>query len=130
MIGTTRSLRVFAYAGPVDLRKGYDGLYGLVVGDLERDPLTGDCFLFVNRDRTRAKVLVWDGTGLCIFQKRLEQGRFACLWKSVRPGTDTKSIELTMSELGLFIEGSTLVGRRRLSPEQVVPRALEEHRAV
>lgn len=130
MIGTTRSLRVFAYAGPVDLRKGYDGLYGLVVGDLERDPLTGDCFLFVNRDRTRAKVLVWDGTGLCIFQKRLEQGRFACLWKSACPGTDTKSIELTMSELGLFIEGSALVGRRRLSPEQVVPRALEEHRAV
>ena len=63
MIGTTRSLRVFAYAAPVDLRKGYDGLYGLVVGDLERDPLTGDCFLFVNRNRTRAKVLVWDVRG-------------------------------------------------------------------
>ncbi len=130
MIGTTRSLRVFAYAGPVDLRKGYDGLYGLVVGDLDRDPLTGDCFLFVNRDRTRAKVLVWDGTGLCIFQKRLEQGRFACLWKGVKTDGKAKSVELTMSELGLFIEGSALVGQRRLSPEQVVPRSLEERRAV
>ena len=75
-------------------------------------------------------VLVWDGTGLCIFQKRLEQGRFACLWTSVRLGKDAKSIELTMSELGLFIEGSALVGRHRLSPEQVVPRSLEERRAV
>jgi transposase len=59
--------------------QGFDGLSGLVTTQLQRDPLSGDCFRFTNRARTRAKVLVWDGTGLCVYHKRLEQGRFAAL---------------------------------------------------
>jgi transposase len=120
MIGSTRTLRVFAYAGPADLRKGFDGLYGLVAGELGRDPLSGDCFLFVNRARTRAKVLVWDGTGLCIYQKRLEEGRFACLWEE----SSGREVALTMSELALFLEGSRLVGRMSLSPVESGRKAL------
>ncbi len=123
MIGSTRNLRVFAYSAPADLRKGFDGLYGIVVSELEQDPQSGDCFLFINRARSRAKVLVWDGTGLCIYMKRLEQGRFACLWES---NADGASIELTMSELSLFLEGSRVVGRIPLSPKKFVPRALAE----
>jgi transposase len=114
MIGTTRSLRVFAYAAPADLRKGFDGLHGLVVQELGRDPLSGDCFLFVNRTRTHAKVLVWDGTGLCIYQKRLEEGRFACLWEA----PTGREMALTMSELALFLEGSRVVGRIALVPAE------------
>jgi transposase len=72
MIGSTRNLRVLAYPAPADLRKGYNGLSGLVSQDLGTDPLSGDCYLFVNRKRDAAKVLMWDGTGLCIYQKRLE----------------------------------------------------------
>jgi transposase len=121
MIGSTRSLRVFAYAQPADLRKGFDGLYGIVVAELGRDPLDGDCFLFVNRARTRAKVLVWDGTGLCIYMKRLEQSRFACLWE---PAGRRPSLELTMSELTLFLEGSAMVGRISLSPTEIKPSPL------
>ena len=64
------------------MRKGYDGLYGLVSNDLSLDPLSGDLYLFVSRNRVRAKVLMWDGTGLYIFSKRLERGRFAPLWGS------------------------------------------------
>ncbi len=79
ILGTSRAVRVFAYPAPVDLRKGYDGLYGLVKQGLSRDPLSGDLFLFSNRRRRGCKVLVWDGTGLCIFQKRLEGGCFASL---------------------------------------------------
>lgn len=130
MIGTTRSLRVFAYTAPADLRKGYEGLSGLVSSQLGCDVLSGDCYLFTNRTRTRAKVLMWDGTGLCIFQKRLEQGRFACLWSARTRTSESSSIELTMSELALFIEGSELVGRRPLSPQKVVPRRIEELRTV
>jgi transposase len=122
VIGSTRSLRVFAYAAPTDLRRGFDGLQALVVSELGCDPLSGDCFLFVNRRRTRTKVLVWDGTGLCIYMKRLEEGRFACLWER-RGG---RSVELTMSELALFLEGSDLVGRMALSPKKFLPRALAE----
>jgi transposase len=65
----------------------------------------------VNATRKRAKVLLWDGTGLCIYAKRLEQGRFACLWRDA----DARVVQLTMSELQLFLEGSALVGRVALS---------------
>lgn len=112
MIGSTRQVGVWAYGGPADLRKGFDGLSGLVTRELGRNPLSGDLFLFVNRARTLAKVLVWDGTGLCIYSKRLEQGRFACLWRA--PGE--ARLRLTMSELSLFLEGSKLVGKMELSP--------------
>ena len=114
MIGSTRNLRVFAYGAPADLRKGFDGLAGIVQGEMGHDVLSGDCFLFTNRRRTRAKVLLWDGTGLCIYMKRLEENRFACLWDRVK-GDD---VQLTMSELALFLEGSRLVGKCSLSPSQ------------
>jgi len=70
ILGTSRAVRVFAYPQPTDLRKGYDGLYGLVQTGLGRDVLGGELFLFVNRRREACKVLVWDGTGLCIFQNQ------------------------------------------------------------
>ena len=88
MIGLSRSVRVWAHAQPTDLRKGYNGLYALVEQQLQCDPLSGDMFLFVNRTRTSCKVLLWDGTGLCIFSKRLERGRFARLWRD----TDTPTV--------------------------------------
>jgi transposase len=125
ILGTSRAVRVFAYPEPVDLRKGYDGLFGLVKTGLGRDPLSGDLFLFVGKRRTGCKVLVWDGTGLCIFQKRLERGRFAPLFRD-----DGKSVQLTASELALFIEGCELVGRRTLSPVSVKPKVLALDRAV
>jgi len=112
VIGLSRRVRVFAYTRPMDMRKQYDGLYALVVSELNADLLSGDLFLFTNRRRTRAKVLLWDGTGLCIYQKRIERGRFASLWR----GDDEESFEMTLSELALFLEGSTLAGDLRLSP--------------
>lgn len=122
MIGSTRALRVWAYPAPADLRKGYDGLVGLVTTQLQRDALGGDCYLFVNRGRTRAKVLLYDGTGLCIYQKRLEQGRFAALW-APPDGTARPVRTLTLSELSLFLEGCVLLSRVPLSPAGVVPQA-------
>ena len=70
--------------------------------------------------RRRAKVLLWDGTGLCIYQKRLEQGRFAALWAHA----GAPAVELTLSELALLLEGCALLAQRRLSPTVVTPRAL------
>jgi IS66 Orf2 like protein len=78
-----RSTAVYAYPAPVDLRKGYNGLCGLVLQTWQRNVLAGGLYLFVNRPRNGCKVLTWDGTGLCIFAKRLERGRFAALWRSV-----------------------------------------------
>lgn len=111
MIGSTRQVGVYAYSQPCDMRKGFDGLFGLVQGKLGGDPLSGDLFVFVSRNRKRAKVLLWDGTGLCVYAKRLERGRFASLWQQ-----SGASLRLTVNELQLFLEGSTLVGRVALSP--------------
>ena len=92
------------------MRKGYAGLEGLVRNELGHDLSLGDLFLFVAKNRKRAKVLLFDGTGLCIYMKRLEVGKFASLRKA------DGELRMTMSELALFLEGSELVGRRMLSP--------------
>ena len=117
MIGSTRNVTVWAYPKPCDLRKGHNGLSGLVVSEFEADLLSGDYFIFLNRRRTLCKVLLWDGTGLCIYNKRLEKGRFACLWRA--PGEE--EVTLTSSELSLFLEGCSLVGKERLSPPEFIP---------
>jgi transposase len=109
--------RVFAHAVPTDLRKGFDGLAALVSEQLGRVATSGDYYLFVSRDRVRAKVLFWDGTGLCVYAKRLEQGRFAALWSRVKDG----QVELSEAELALFLEGCREIGQRRLSPPPVDP---------
>jgi transposase len=99
--------RVFAYPAPVDLRKGYDGLFGLVEQGLKCDPMCGDLYIFVNEPRKLCKILVWDGSGLCIFAKRLTLGTFAKLWRE-----DGKAIRLSQRELAMFVEGSTFFARR------------------
>jgi transposase len=117
MIGSSRRLRVFAYAGPVDMRCGFDGLYGLVANDMKQDVLGGELFLFVSRTRKRAKVLFWDGTGLVVYAKRLEKGRFTAPWERV---TRSEPLEMTVAELALFLEGSAWAGRVPLSPAPFV----------
>lgn len=112
MIGSTRSVSVFAYGQPVDMRRGYDGLSCLVTGSLSLNVLSGDLYLFVSRNRKRAKVLFWDGTGLCVYAKRLEKGRFTAVWSE----PEEAQLRLTMTELQLFLEGTELLGRLPLSP--------------
>jgi transposase len=124
MIQWIHQLRVFAYGQPADLRKGFEGLQGLVRTEFRANPLSGDLFLFVNARRKRAKVLLWDGTGQCVYSKRLEKGQFASLW--TRP--ERTRIELTVAELDLFLEGSQLVGRIRLSPDRVSEKDLRPGR--
>ncbi len=112
MIGVHSRVPVFAYCRPADMRKGFEGLSALVRRDLGRDPIDGALYLFTNRRRRRAKVLYFDGTGLCVLSKRLEKGLFAKLW---REGSE-KELSLTRTELELFLQGSQLVARLQLSP--------------
>jgi transposase len=88
------------------MRKQFDGLYGLVLS-AGLNPVSGDVFLFVSRDRKRAKALFWDGNGLNIWAKRMEHGRLADVLSRG---------EMTTRELALFFEGSPEVSHR-LSPE-------------
>ncbi|MFM7203332.1 MAG: IS66 family insertion sequence element accessory protein TnpB [Myxococcota bacterium] len=116
MIGMSRQVRVFVYTRPTDMRLGFDGLYARVRSEFGANPLSGDIFLFIGKDRRKAKALLWDGTGLMLFYKRLEKGLFAPLFQQESP-----SVQLTLSELQLFFEGSIHVGRLKLSPEEFTP---------
>lgn len=66
MFGLGPATRVFVATGTTDMRKGFDGLYGIVRDQLGADPRSGHVFLFANRTRTRVKLLIWDGTGLWV----------------------------------------------------------------
>ena len=76
MFGLGPATRIYLAAGVTDMRKGFEGLYGLVRDRLSCEPLSGHLFLFCNGQRNRLKVLVWDGSGLWVCAKRLEKGRF------------------------------------------------------
>ena len=115
MIGALGRIKVYAYCQPVDMRKGFEGLSGLVRETMKRDPLSGALFLFINRRRNRAKILHFDGTGLCVLAKRIEKGRFAALWKLAARET----IPLTRAELELFLQGSHLIARFKLAPSEL-----------
>ena len=113
MLGPSRQTRVFAYGAPCDMRKSFNTLSGLVSA-MGHDIAVGDVFLFVSKNRKRAKVLWYDITGLVLLAKRLDAGRFTAIWE-----VDDGEIELTMSELRLFLEGCEHVGRMQLSPPPI-----------
>src|SRR5215468_2093754 len=89
MILLPRGLKVHLALGYTDMRKGIDGLAMLVQGVLRQDPFSGHLFVFRGRKADLIKVLFWDGTGLCLFTKRLEHGRFA--WPAT-PTVSTKDL--------------------------------------
>jgi transposase len=95
-----RGIRVFVYGEPVDLRSGFDRLSYFVREHLGSDLLAGHVYLFLGRNRRRAKALVFDGTGLVLIHKRLEAGRFMAAEECGACG------EITASELGLILDGA------------------------
>ena len=99
MIAVPAGLRIRVAARPVDFRNGLDGLAALVQQVLRANPFAGDLFVFRAKRADRVKILAWDGTGLCLFHKRLEKGRF--VWPPIQDG----AIRLSAAQLGLWLEG-------------------------
>jgi len=112
MFALSSQIRVLAYCQPTDMRKSYEGLSRLARKEMGQDVVSGTLFLFTNRRRNRAKVLYFDGTGLCVLAKRLERGQFASLWKR----TEEPTLSLSHAELELFLQGSEVIGKMALSP--------------
>ena len=100
-------VRVYVYGCPADLRKSFDGLYALTRQQLGEDPLSGNLFAFINRRATQIKVLYFDRTGLCVWAKRLEAGRFLSDWRKAR----TQQMDWT--GLKLLLEGIEVKARRK-----------------
>jgi transposase len=107
MFGLGPATKIYVAAEPVDMRKGFEGLYGLVRDHLGQDPLSGYLFLFSNRTHTRLKALVWDGSGLWVCAKRLERGRFH--WPEAK---DVASVSMRPEELAMLINGMDLAQAR------------------
>lgn len=76
MFSLTERHRYYLYSSATDMRKGFDGLSGLVRNNMGRNPLSGDVYLFINRSRNRMKLLVWEQGGFVLYYKRLESGTF------------------------------------------------------
>ena len=94
-------VRVHIALGVTDLRKGLDGLAVLVQEVLEQDPFSGHLFAFRGRKANLIKIIYWDGTGLCLFTKRLEEGRFP--WPGAEEAGGT--VALTSEQLSMLIAG-------------------------
>ena len=77
MLSCSSGTRIFVATAPVDLRASFNKLFALTQSVLQQDPLSGHWFVFTNQECNRVKVLFWDGTGLWVCAKRLEQGRFS-----------------------------------------------------
>ena len=104
MFGFGPATRIYLAVGATDMRKGYEGLYGLVRDRLQCSPLSGHVFLFCNAERNRLKLLVWDGSGLWICAKKLCRGRFR--WP--QPGAGEVKLVLSHAELAMLLGGIDL----------------------
>ena len=109
MFGWGPATRIYLAAGVTDMRKGFEGLYGLARDRLSCDPLSGHIFLFTNARHNRLKLLFWDGSGLWVCAKRLEKGRFR--WPEAE-GSQLKVV-LSHEELALLVGGIDLAATRR-----------------
>jgi transposase len=109
MFGLGPATRVYLAAGATDMRKGFEGLYGMARDRLVCDPLSGHVFVFANARRNRLKLLFWDGSGLWVCAKRLERGRFR--WPEATAGQ--VKVTLSQEELALLLGGIDLTQTRR-----------------
>jgi transposase len=109
MFGIGPATRIYLAAGATDMRKGFDGLFGLVRDRLSCEPLSGHVFAFCNAHRNRLKLIFWDGAGLWVCAKRLEKGCFR--WPDA--GGGQTRIQLSQEELTLLLGGIDLAATRR-----------------
>lgn len=99
MLGVAPGTKVYLALKPVDMRRGLNGLAADVAQVLQADPYSGFAFVFRSKRGDYVKILAWDGSGLCLFAKRLERGKF--VWPPIVEG----ALRLTAAQLALLIEG-------------------------
>lgn len=99
MIGPTGAVRVMVATRPVDFRKGAEGLATLVRETMGADPFSGSVYVFRARRADRVKLVFWDGIGVCLVAKKLEDGKFQ--WPAITDGV----VRLTSAQLQALLEG-------------------------
>ncbi len=102
MIPVTGGTRMFLFRGRADMRRGFEGLSGMVDAHFSESLFSGALFIFLNQQRNRVKILYWDSGGLALWYKRLEQGTFR-----MPSGREGAAVELSSAELSMLLEGIT-----------------------
>jgi transposase len=103
MLAFPAAIKIYVAVVPVDMRKQFNGLWAAAQEQLGEDPKHGAVFAFINKERTRLKLLYWDGTGVWVLAKRLEEGRFS--WPI---GSSKTKLSLAPEALALLIGGIEL----------------------
>lgn len=111
MLGLSLVPAIYLYSDPTDMRKNFDGLVGLVTGQLRKDPLKDGAFVFVNKRRDKMKILLWDRHGFWLLYKRLEAGCFQV--PPAEHGAAPSGLAVSYEQLLMIIEGIDLLHVRR-----------------
>ena len=112
MIAASAGVKIMVATKPVDFRKGADGLAALVREQLRHDPFSGTIFVFRSKRADRLKILAWDGSGLILYWKRLEEGAFR--WPPISDGV----MRLSASQLAALVDG---LDWSRLNARDIAP---------
>jgi transposase len=111
MMPLSAQTRVYLAKDPTDMRRSFRGLILLTEAVLRQDPLSGHLFVFLNRRRDLMKILYWDGSGYCIWYKRLERGTFQRPLAAIQD--QQGGAELTPTQLALMLQGIDLASARQ-----------------
>jgi transposase len=107
MLSFSSSQRYFFYRGATDMRKGFNGLSGLVRSHFSHELTSGDVFIFLNKRRDRVKLLTWDRTGFVVWYKVLEAGTFEL------PAAEKDTLEMSWTDIQLLLEGIEIKSVKR-----------------
>jgi len=117
VLNLSSDLKIFAYTRATDMRKGFNGLSGLVRSEFQSDPTDGSLFVFINRRRDRMKLLHFDGGGFWLYYRLLEAGTF----EELKPNDDSGRLQIDATQLSMLLAGVSLVAsqsRRKRYPKR------------
>jgi transposase len=111
MLSLASGVKIFVYTQAADMRKGFNGLSGIVRSEFQSDPTDGSLFIFINRRRDRMKLLHFDGGGYWLYYRLLEAGTF----EELKPKDDSCRLQIDATQLSMLLSGVSLVrsDRRR-----------------
>ena len=119
MLNIASDTKIYAYTKPADMRKGFNGLSGIIRSEFQSDPTDGSWFLFVNRRRDRMKILHFDGGGFWLYYRVLEAGTF----EELLPQDDSCRLQLDATQLTMLLSGVALVAAQKRRKRYSAPAA-------
>lgn len=109
MLNLSTRIQIYAYTQPTDMRKGINGLSGIVRSEFKAEPTDGSLFVFINRSRDRMKLLHFEAGGFWLYYRVLEAGTF----ESLKPLVDSSVLKLQATELSMLLSGVSLAAYQR-----------------